>query len=89
MRVTPNQHLLAHPRGLVGKSPDLHAEIQRLKPHSVHTLLLFFHTYTRIFCTRTRTRIHMHLCTCVCVCVHTCGFLVPSLLDLLLSVAVA
>ena len=62
VQATPNQHLL-------GKSPDLHAEVQQFKPHSghIHAFLELAHTYT-MSCTRTLVCV----CMCLCVWVHAC-----------------
>ena len=39
---TPNQHLLTLPGSPVGKSPDLHAEVQPFKSHSRHVQPFLF-----------------------------------------------
>ena len=41
MHATPNQHLLTLPSSPVGKSPDLHAQVQQFKSHSGHNLFLY------------------------------------------------
>ena len=67
MHATPNQHLLTLPSSPVGKSSDLHAEVQQFKPNSGHK---FFYTHTHFFLhAHTYTHAHAHLCACVCVCV--------------------
>ena len=63
MHATPNQDLLTLPSSPVGKSSDLHAEVQQFKPNSGHKF--FFYTHIRIFCTCT----HALVCVCMCVCV--------------------
>ena len=68
MHATPNQHLLTLPSSPVGKSSDLHAEVQQFKPNSGHKFF-FTHIYT-FFCTC--THIHMHTRTCVRVYVYVC-----------------
>ena len=42
MHATPNQHLLTLPSSPVGKSPELHAEVQQFKSHSGHEFFFFF-----------------------------------------------
>ena len=43
---TPNQHLLTLPSSPVGKSPELHAEVQQFKSHSGHKFFFFFYIHT-------------------------------------------
>ena len=69
MHATPNQHLLTLPSSPVGKSSDLHAEVQQFKPNSGHKFFFFTHIYA-FFCTC--THIHMHTRTCVRVYVYVC-----------------
>ena len=46
VQATPNQHLLTLPSSPVGRSPDLHAEVQQFKSHSGHKFFFFFlHTH--------------------------------------------
>ena len=44
VQATPNQHLLTLPSSPVGKSTDLHAEVQQFKSHSGHNFVFFLHT---------------------------------------------
>ena len=43
MHTTPNQHLLTLPSSPVGKSSDLHTEVQQFKPHSGHKFFFYTH----------------------------------------------
>ena len=99
MHATPNQHLLTLPSSPVGKSSDLHAEVQQFKPNSGHKFF-FLHTYTHFFAhahtyTCTRALVCVCMCMCVCVVVYTlitawCTCLHPYFGQFfLLSVAVA
>ena len=69
MHATPNQHLLTLPSSPVGKSSDLHAEVQQFKPNSGHKFFFFTHIYAFF---GAYTHIHMHTRTCVRVYVYVC-----------------
>ena len=78
MHATPNQHLLTLPSSPVGKSSDLHAEVQQFKPNSGHKF--FLHTYTHFFahahtytCTRALcVRVYVYVCVCRSIHTHYC-----------------
>ena len=70
MHATPNQHLLTLPSSPVGKSSDLHAEVQQFKAQ-LRTQVFFFFTHI-LSHFLAYTHIHMHTRTMVRVYVYVC-----------------
>ena len=89
MHATPNQHLLTLPSSPVGKSSDLHAEVQQFKPNSGHNFF-FTHIYLHMH-TRTCLRVYVYVCVVVYTLITAWSTYLHSYFGqfFLLSVAVA